>query len=311
MLTFKRMAKADEQLRIKFIHQMLLELAIGNGKFRLSKSQYKDDIDELSEILNAFAEKLYSKILKYGYNSKAFSFQNISHFSLILSNELIIENCNADLKKINLDPELVIGTHLSDHLHNASQCQMKVHELHLLNLDELQTTDLIFRTRNNSLVPMFCSMSKLANGKIILTSVSTELDNYINQIQVLQKKYTLGVRPSENEIMQELYQYILENLDKPLPTLKQLAKLYKINEFDLKSGFRNCFHTSIHRFYNDQRLKRAHLMIVNTQVHLKSVAAANGFTNYTSFYKAFKQNFGYAPSMLERKNNDSDAVGQI
>ena len=49
-------------------------------------------------------------------------------------------------------------------------------------------------------------------------------------------------------------------------------------------------------------------MIVNTQVHLKSVAAANGFTNYTSFYKAFKQNFGYAPSMLERKNNDSDAV---
>ena len=305
------MAKVDVQQRLKQIHQMLLELAIGNGKFRLTQGEYKDDIDELAETLNNFAEKLNSKIIKHGYNSKAFSFQNISHFSLILNERLIVENCSANLKKINSYPENIIGTYLNDHLHNSAESQIKVHELHLLNLDKSQTSDLIFKTTDNLLHPMFCCMSKLADGKIILTSISTELDDYINQIHTLQKKYAIGSRPTENEIMQELHQYILENLDKPLPTLKQLAKLYKINEFDLKNGFRSCFNTSIHRFYNDQRLKRAHLMIVNTQVHLKSVAAANGFTNYTSFYKAFKQNFGYAPSMLERKNNDSDAVGQI
>ena len=77
----------------------------------------------------------------------------------------------------------------------------------------------------------------------------------------------------------------------------------------LKDGFRHFFKTSIYQFYNDERLKRAHLLIQQTNIPLKTIAYMTGFNIYTNFSKAFKKRFSYAPNVLQRNNADGHITG--
>jgi transcriptional regulator GlxA family with amidase domain len=80
--------------------------------------------------------------------------------------------------------------------------------------------------------------------------------------------------------------------------------MFAIEEHILKNGFRTFFKTSVYNFYQEERLKRANLMIRQTAVSLKEIAYLNGFKGYLNFYKAFKKRFGYKPSDLSRPEED-------
>ncbi|PKP29054.1 MAG: hypothetical protein CVU01_01940 [Bacteroidetes bacterium HGW-Bacteroidetes-18] len=108
-------------------------------------------------------------------------------------------------------------------------------------------------------------------------------------------------RMSDVQLMQKVYDYILDNLDKPLPTLKELSRIFGTNEYKLKYGFKYLFKTSIYQFYNIKRLKKAHLLIQQTTIQLKEIALMFGFTTYPNFSKAFKKLFGYSPNDIKRK----------
>lgn len=112
-----------------------------------------------------------------------------------------------------------------------------------------------------------------------------------------------GSRKTDALIIQKLYDYILAHLTEPLPSLKSLSRLFGTNEYKLKDGFRHFFKTSIYQFYNDERLKRAHLMIQQTDIPLKNISVMNGFSNYPNFSKSFKKRFGYAPNAIQRNNS--------
>jgi transcriptional regulator GlxA family with amidase domain len=80
--------------------------------------------------------------------------------------------------------------------------------------------------------------------------------------------------------------------------------MFVVEEHILKNGFRTVFKTSVYNFYQEERLKRANLMIRQTSVSLKEIAYLNGFKGYLNFYKAFKKRFGYKPSDLSRPEED-------
>jgi transcriptional regulator GlxA family with amidase domain len=101
-------------------------------------------------------------------------------------------------------------------------------------------------------------------------------------------------------IVQKVLDYIQNHLEEPLPSTKNLAKMFGTNEFKLKELFRNYFNTSIYQFYNDERLKKAHQMIEQTNIPLKEIAYSIGFNDYVIFSKAFKKKFKYPPSQLKR-----------
>ena len=92
----------------------------------------------------------------------------------------------------------------------------------------------------------------------------------------------------------------MAHLEEPLPTLKELSKLFGTNEFKLKDGFRHFFKTSIYKFYTEERLKQAHVLIQQTDFPLKEIAYMSGFNDYTNFSKAFKKQYHYPPSDLKR-----------
>lgn len=283
---------------------MLFELATGNLAFRLDENQNVAELRMLLQSLNEFAALMQSILLKHGYVSPHYSYQNLTQLIVILNQNNIITDCTVAPNNVRHNAENLIGKSFLTLLDSSSEKYFTlIHNELITQIEFTHVVHLLFKTPHNLLVPCFCSITRLLSGETIISSVSTILQDLVYDLPRLRNTHSQKPRVTEAETMQQLYDYILSHLDCPLPTLKQLAKLFKINEFDLKHGFRTCFQTSIHHFYNEERLKRAHLMISNTDINLKSVAFANGFTNYTSFYKAFKKRFGYAPGQLLRESD--------
>lgn len=94
---------------------------------------------------------------------------------------------------------------------------------------------------------------------------------------------------------------ILENtIDQKPPTIKSLAKQVALNEFKLKTGFRQLFHTSLLQFVTDQKMQYAHHLLLNSNKPIKEIAALVGYPLTTNFITAFRKKFGYTPGALRR-----------
>lgn len=108
-------------------------------------------------------------------------------------------------------------------------------------------------------------------------------------------------KETDSQLIQKVYTYILNNLSEPLPSIKELSKTFNTNPYKLKRTFKRFFNTGIHQFYNEERLKKAHFLITETNLPLKEIAYSCGFNSYLHFYKSFKQKYHYAPTALKRK----------
>lgn len=159
--------------------------------------------------------------------------------------------------------------------------------------------------------------------RIPLNGNDTEFDELANLLNELAAKlqeanylnpYVISDKPKEviepSQLIQKVQDYILNHLEEDLPSTKALAQMFGTNEFTLKQNFRTLFKTSVYQYYNDERLKKAHLLIAQTNIPLTKIAVLSGFNNYTNFFKAFKKKFNVAPSDINRVNdqeaNNSD-----
>lgn len=164
-------------------------------------------------------------------------------------------------------------------------------------LFEMATGNLAFRIQldsNDSQLEELTEMLNTVAEKMQLIISHTE-----QNLDYASPNSTTPVQ-SDAALLQKVYEYIIEHLDEPLPSTKELSKMCGTNEFKLKDSFRHFFKTSIYQFYNDERLKKAHQLIQQTSIPLKEIAFISGFNDYTNFYKAFKKKYGYSPSDLNR-----------
>lgn len=153
--------------------------------------------------------------------------------------------------------------------------------------------------------------------RIPLNGNDTEFDELANLLNELAAKlqeanylnpYVISDKPKEviepSQLIQKVQDYILNHLEEDLPSTKALAQMFGTNEFTLKQNFRTLFKTSVYQYYNDERLKKARLLIEQTKIPLANVALLSGFNNYTNFYKAFKKKYNQSPSDLLRLNSN-------
>ena len=296
----------QNQQRIKAIYQMLFEMATGNLSFRIIKTDQNDEVGKLSEMLNNLAGKMHDIILQSGYVNPHYSYQNLVQTSFILEDNFIISNFNAHVPEaLNYESEELFHVNFGKFIAPQSFSIWNEKKMEASLDDHYHSTvPLIFITGNNKLLPSFCTISRLRHSdKIVINTITTLLQELLSDtshsIKIATEKHP------EIVVMQNLYDYILNHLEQPLPTLKELAVLFDSNEYKLKLGFREFFKTSIYNFYHEERLKRAHLMIEQTKIPLKEIAIMNGFNTYLNFY-AFKKRFKYAPSEVDRGPNDTD-----
>jgi transcriptional regulator GlxA family with amidase domain len=181
---------------------------------------------------------------------------------------------------------------------DTEQNQQRIKSIYRMLL-EMATGNLSYRIKLDGQDLQFDELAKSLNE----VAEKMQLGNYLNPHNFSNPIFA-GNDPA-TIIIQKVQDYILNNLEEPLPTTKELSKMFGTNEFTLKENFRSILKTSIYQFYNDERLKKAHFLIQQTRIPLKEIAFLCGFNDYTNFFKAFKKKYNYSPSDLNRKNNDA------
>lgn len=303
------MDRPHNQERIVTLHQMLFEMARGNFNSRIPLSSYDDELETLVVLVNMVAEEMKESIFHSGYVNPHTTYRFINQATFVLDSSFSIQSFNFGIAA-------VLGFSEMDLLHQPLENFISPESVEKLIFVKESLQDnrsfqtlvpLHFMTKDTLYVSVDCSVSKLFNRPEIILSFVSPLPQDSHNYAALEKdgdsEKQPGSRKTDALLIQKLYDYILAHLDEPLPSLKALSRLFGTNEYKLKDGFRHFFKTSIYQFYNDERLKRAHLMIQQTDIPLKNISVMNGFSNYPNFSKSFKRRFGYAPNAIQRNNS--------
>lgn len=179
---------------------------------------------------------------------------------------------------------------------NSQPNQQRIKTIYRMLL-EIINGNLAYRIPLDGSDIQFDEIAKILNDVADKMQQAEYTNPYINPKKIKND----GVNPAVL-LIQKVQDYILNHLEVPLPSTKELSEMFDTNEFTLKESFRNLLQTSIYQYYNDERLKKAHILIQQTEIPLKQIAFLCGFNNYTNFFKAFKKKFSFSPSEVVRNN---------
>ncbi|MEC4004822.1 AraC family transcriptional regulator [Flavobacterium sp. SUN052] len=290
------MQEQSPQYRIKKIYQMLFELATGNLNFRIEVTKPLDNVSELEEKLNQWANILQTKLENLEIIIPYYTYQSTTQHTFILNNKFQIVSFSSDVPEyFGIAKEELLNCNFEAII--AIQCKpiWEVIKEDINKESKYYNNLQILFEANNKIIPLHCSVFRLyPSDAIFISSITT----IIEDILFTEKSSNLVI--TDKAIIQNLFQYIITHLEEPLPTTKELSIMFGTNEFKLKEIFRNQYNTSIYQFYNDERLKQANKMILETAIPLKEIAYLCGFNDYVTFSKAFKKKFNYTPSQLKR-----------
>lgn len=89
-------------------------------------------------------------------------------------------------------------------------------------------------------------------------------------------------------------EYLLKNMETP-PSLKELAKIAGLNEYQLKVGFKEIYGNTVFGFLLDHKLDHSRILLDSAKFQVNEVAYQIGYTNPSHFIAAFKKKFGVTP----------------
>lgn len=90
---------------------------------------------------------------------------------------------------------------------------------------------------------------------------------------------------------------ILErNFTEPM-TISSLAKMVYMNEYKLKTGFKEVYGQSLYSYVVDKRMETARQLFDEKKMRVKEVAGMVGYTNISHFIEAFRKKFGVNPGV--------------
>ncbi|WNM19476.1 helix-turn-helix domain-containing protein [Flavobacterium capsici] len=278
------------------IFQMLFELATGNYRFRKEMPAEENLFTKEIELLNHFANLWEEKIIHLHFPTPFYSFQSSIQHTVIINTKGQIQYLSPSFAfHLNYKPIELKETPIYQLLHKNST-DLLHNEIN--QLSESTIIHLIFVTTDNLYLPHFCSLLKLYPSELISINLITTMFQNIEDNNHLTTNPP--AEPDDTILFNKIYNFISKNTEEQLPSTKEIAKQFGVNESKLKQGFKAHFNTSIYQCYNDIRLKKAFDLIQNTTLQIKEIAYSCGFNDYVTFSKAFKKKFGFAPANLKR-----------
>lgn len=107
------------------------------------------------------------------------------------------------------------------------------------------------------------------------------------------EKEHLKVSGGEKSLYRSLVDYIEENLEKSL-TLESLSEQFYVSKYHIAHIFKENAGLSIHQYITKKRLKACGEAIVGNGI-IREVYLLYGFGDYSSFYRAFRKEYGISP----------------
>ena len=136
------------------------------------------------------------------------------------------------------------------------------------------------------------------------------LGNTIQLLSLLRRaatdKATLPLPAEKPELLDRVMAYMEKNLSEKL-TLQEIARQFYVSESTISQLFRKKLGVSFHRCLTQRRLIAAKSLI-ETGMPLEDVGRQVGFVDYSSFYRAFRQEYGICPRQYRRRHHGEESA---
>lgn len=99
---------------------------------------------------------------------------------------------------------------------------------------------------------------------------------------------------ADKEKLYAVHAFINTSFLEPV-TLKELTRLFALNEFKLKKGYKHFFHTTVFGHIHHLRMQYAKALLAEKQMSIAEVSYQIGYNTPGSFSSEFKKKFGYSP----------------
>ena len=129
---------------------------------------------------------------------------------------------------------------------------------------------------------------------VLRNALFTQFMIYINRIFLRTSSSPDKKTYSSDTQVEQLLKYINRNLSENL-TIDQLANRFFFSKYHMMRKFKNETGYTIHNYITSKRLLMARSLISQGMPVMKA-AQASGFHDYTTFVRAYKKQFGKAPS---------------
>ncbi len=321
--------------RIKQIHTMLMEFASGNFAYKIERSDLDDDIEALTALVNMTFEEIKSSFLHQGYANLNETYKHLVQMFFVLDTKDTIIAFNTRIKQMLLfDDNELHDKDFSTFLTQDSKLAWSGLKSKLMsaNLDTHEEfIALSFKTKQQLILTTSCLVSKFvdrinqSSERIVITSIeiiknSSERENELRKLvtsgkdkmakpsHASNKSKPLNLSFIDIRKIREVHDHIINNLDKPLAPLIELAHSFGTNEYKLKYGFKQLYGQTVFRFLINERLRKASVLIQHTDTSIKEVAHVTGFISAPHFSKAFKEKYGYTPRDLRKQSNENPDI---
>ena len=117
------------------------------------------------------------------------------------------------------------------------------------------------------------------------------------------------LKAEKPELLDQVLAYIEEHMAEKI-TLADMAKHFWVSQSTISQTFRNKMDVSFYRCVTQRRLIAAKTLIIEG-LPLESVGQKVGFSDYSSFYRAFKQEFGISPRQFRKKQESNEHTSVI
>ena len=129
---------------------------------------------------------------------------------------------------------------------------------------------------------------------ILKDALFTQFMIYINRIFLRTSSSPDKKAYSSDTQVEQLLKYINRNLSENL-SIDQLAERFFFSKYHMMRKFKNETGYTIHNYITSKRLLMARSLI-SQGIPVMKAAQASGFHDYTTFVRAYKKQFGKAPS---------------
>jgi AraC family transcriptional regulator, transcriptional activator of the genes for pyochelin and ferripyochelin receptors len=115
----------------------------------------------------------------------------------------------------------------------------------------------------------------------------------------------LSLKIDDIDRIHQAKEILINNFKNP-PSLLELARQVRLNDYKLKQGFRQIFGTTVFGYLHDYRMQQAYMLLTTGQMKVREAAQAVGYASPSSFNSAFKKKFGVNPKAYQVKKNKQE-----
>lgn len=317
------MDSLENKKRLDKIYTQLIHIANGHFFYQIERTERNDELEALAFLANSAAEELRDAFLHQGFVSLDHSYDLIVRlfFELDANGQIIRTNPSVEAL-LHYDHGDLNGLPFMGLLAKDSRKGWK----QLMEASDMarvweMTVKLTFIERSGLHLPAHChivhfpqkerenettvvtAFDMARNARSHETHMKKQLKQRLRNHNLLpkpqpRKTYILNTWDLENLRVAE--RYIMEHLDRPLPSLKELAHMCGTNEFKFKNGFKELFGMSAFQYQKRERLRKAHILIEHSNRPILAIAKTVGFKKGNHFAREFKKRYGYTPSQLRK-----------